>query len=101
MIGLVGPRVVCVSVGALLLGPVVVYCPGQLANADGLSLLMKVPSEQARHVAPIAPGKKLDRRPFLWRFFKNGKTSCNLFWPAPHGNFPTKTPIVTGLRLSK
>ena len=46
MIGLVGPRVVCVSVGALLLGPVVVYCPGQLANADGLSSLMKVPSEQ-------------------------------------------------------
>ena len=41
-------------------------------------------SIQARRVAPNAPGEKLDRRPFLWRFLKKFLPLGTLFWPAPH-----------------
>ena len=58
---------------------------------------------QARRVAPSAPGKKLDRRPFLWHFYKKRRLTAPflplgaLFWPAPHGNLPHQTPHRDGL----
>ena len=56
---------------------------------------------------PAPQGKSRDRRPFLWRLKKKRRLTAPFlplgthFWPAPPGNLPTETPIVTALWKSK